>query len=223
MSKLGVGATVRVARGEGIRGRIVEVRDDAARCTLESGPTVWVTWAELSEIEGPPPESAAMKPPASGATPLVEGPGTQNPYQASMVEPVALGPDERDLKWLLFSFEGRIPRSKYWFGTAILLATALGVGIVAAILIALVGGDSGDGGAGVSGGAMAVMGLLGLLMIPYLWSSLAISVKRWHDRGKSGFWVLIGLIPYIGGIWAFIETGCLAGDPSPNAYGPPLS
>ena len=51
------------------------------------------------------------------------------------------------------------------------------------------------------------------------WVSLAISVKRWHDRGKSGWWVLIGFIPIIGGLWALIETGFLGGDPGPNQYG----
>jgi len=34
--------------------------------------------------------------------------------------------------------------------------------------------------------------------------SLAISVRRLHDIGKSGWWVLIGLIPIIGWIWLFI-------------------
>jgi uncharacterized membrane protein YhaH (DUF805 family) len=49
---------------------------------------------------------------------------------------------------------------------------------------------------------------------------LAISIKQWHDRGKSGWWVLIGLIPFIGAIWALIETGFLEGDPGDNQYGP---
>ena len=51
--------------------------------------------------------------------------------------------------------------------------------------------------------------------------SLAIQVKRWHDRNKSGWWVLIGLIPLIGGIWALIETGFLAGDDGENRFGWP--
>jgi len=60
-----------------------------------------------------------------------------------------------------------------------------------------------------------------VLYIPLLWVSLAVQVKRWHDRGKPGTMALIGLIPCIGGIWVFIECGCLPGDPRPNVYGYP--
>jgi uncharacterized membrane protein YhaH (DUF805 family) len=34
-------------------------------------------------------------------------------------------------------------------------------------------------------------------------------VKRWHDRGKHGYWVFINLIPLVGPIWALIELGFL--------------
>lgn len=61
--------------------------------------------------------------------------------------------------------------------------------------------------------------LMLLVAIPYIWSSIALQVKRWHDRGKSGAMVLINLIPYIGGIWAFVECGCLRGTCGQNQYG----
>ncbi|MDK1017721.1 MAG: DUF805 domain-containing protein, partial [Actinomycetota bacterium] len=44
--------------------------------------------------------------------------------------------------------------------------------------------------------------------------------KRWHDRDKSGWWMLIAFVPIIGGLWAFIETGLLQGTESDNQYGP---
>jgi uncharacterized membrane protein YhaH (DUF805 family) len=59
-----------------------------------------------------------------------------------------------------------------------------------------------------------------LLYVPMLWISLAVQVKRWHDRDKSGFWVFIGVIPIVGPLWAFVETGCLRGTRGPNWYGP---
>jgi uncharacterized membrane protein YhaH (DUF805 family) len=65
----------------------------------------------------------------------------------------------------------------------------------------------------------AVRGILGILYLALIWPSLAISIKRWHDRDKSGWWVLIGFIPLIGGIWALIETGFLEGTKGPNQYG----
>jgi uncharacterized membrane protein YhaH (DUF805 family) len=54
----------------------------------------------------------------------------------------------------------------------------------------------------------------------FAWPSLAIYVKRWHDRGKSGWWVLIVFVPIIGYLWLLIECGFLAGDDGPNEYGP---
>ncbi len=63
-----------------------------------------------------------------------------------------------------------------------------------------------------------------LLFIPFgiffIWSRFAINVKRWHDRDKSAWWLLIELIPLIGSIWAFIELGCLKGIYGKNRFGP---
>ena len=62
--------------------------------------------------------------------------------------------------------------------------------------------------------------LLVVLVIPLGWIALSLQVKRWHDRDKSGMWVLISMIPIVGPIWSFIECGCLPGTPGPNSYGP---
>jgi uncharacterized membrane protein YhaH (DUF805 family) len=50
--------------------------------------------------------------------------------------------------------------------------------------------------------------------------SIAVAVKRYHDRNKSGWWVLIVFVPVIGGLWYLIECGFLRGTPGPNNYGP---
>lgn len=60
-------------------------------------------------------------------------------------------------------------------------------------------------------------GLFGLILA---WTHLAVFVKRWHDRDKSGWWVLINLIPVIGWLWTLIECGFLDGTPGSNKYGP---
>ena len=49
--------------------------------------------------------------------------------------------------------------------------------------------------------------------------SLAVSVRRMHDIGKSGWWVLVSVIPYIGGI-IFLVMACLDGQLRGNEYGP---
>ena len=67
----------------------------------------------------------------------------------------------------------------------------------------------------------AIMVISFIMYIPLMWVSLAIQVKRWHDRNKSGWWVLIGFIPLIGPIWALIENGFLAGDETENRFGKP--
>jgi uncharacterized membrane protein YhaH (DUF805 family) len=107
-----------------------------------------------------------------------------------------------DWAWLLFSFEGRINRGKFWLGIVILWAVVWVLALVA----------------GVADSAF-LWWLIAVLGIILIWPSLALSIKRWHDRNKSGWWVLIGLVPIIGGLWALIETGFLPGTVGPNEYG----
>ncbi len=49
--------------------------------------------------------------------------------------------------------------------------------------------------------------------------SLAIAVRRFHDIGKSAWWVLIGFIPVIGVIW-YVILMLKPGDTAENEYGP---
>lgn len=57
--------------------------------------------------------------------------------------------------------------------------------------------------------------LFALAMILPCWS---ITVRRLHDTGKSGWMILVGMIPLIGGIWLLVLM-CKAGDTTTNAYG----
>ncbi|MDE2079285.1 MAG: DUF805 domain-containing protein [Patescibacteria group bacterium] len=49
--------------------------------------------------------------------------------------------------------------------------------------------------------------------------SLAVSVRRLHDIGRSGLWLFINLVPFIGSVVTFIFF-ILEGTPGANAYGP---
>jgi uncharacterized membrane protein YhaH (DUF805 family) len=128
---------------------------------------------------------------------------------------------EEDWKWLLFSFEGRIARGRYWLTQLCFLAVIMVLGI--AISLMIFGASKATEGTTPEGGMSAlVIGgtlLFGLLMLPFLWASLAVQSKRWHDRDKSGWWILINIIPYIGGIWTFVECGCLRGTIGVNRFG----
>ena len=49
---------------------------------------------------------------------------------------------------------------------------------------------------------------------------LSISVRRWHDLNKSGWWVFISLIPIVGGLYALVMQGFVPGDQGDNSFGP---
>lgn len=72
----------------------------------------------------------------------------------------------------------------------------------------------------------AMSGVFGLpFMLLCLWGlitlipNLAVSVRRLHDQDKSGWMILVGLIPLIGGIWLLILY-LTEGTRGPNQYGP---
>jgi uncharacterized membrane protein YhaH (DUF805 family) len=69
-----------------------------------------------------------------------------------------------------------------------------------------------------SSAATIISILFGLFGLVSIWPLLAVQVKRWHDRNKSGWWCLIALVPVIGGLWALIECGCLPGVDEGNRF-----
>ncbi|HYM98415.1 MAG TPA: DUF805 domain-containing protein [Aestuariivirgaceae bacterium] len=121
-----------------------------------------------------------------------------------------------DWGWLYSSFDGRINRAKFWAGTIALWILSLLVNLV----IAAVFGMRYDPAQAfpVMGPAAWLVWILAALGIAY--ASLAVLAKRWHDRDKSGWWSLIGLVPFIGGVWILVECGCLPGTEGPNRFGP---
>jgi uncharacterized membrane protein YhaH (DUF805 family) len=115
----------------------------------------------------------------------------------------------------LFSFQGRVRRLHFWLvrliGAAALFAVVLLVGALTGM-----GGESHElSPLGIVGGAVNLA-----LFLAYFWIELANVVKRCHDRNKTGWFILIGLIPIIGGIWLLIDLGFLDGDAGRNQYGP---
>jgi uncharacterized membrane protein YhaH (DUF805 family) len=71
-----------------------------------------------------------------------------------------------------------------------------------------------------TGAMMALLPIYGVVWLIFLWPGLALGVKRCHDRDKTGWFLLIGLIPIIGAIWLLVELGFLDGTQGPNKYGP---
>lgn len=58
-----------------------------------------------------------------------------------------------------------------------------------------------------------------VFLLCLMWAALASSVKRYHDRNKSGWWVLVVLIPFLGPIIQLVELGFLPGIDEGNMYG----
>ena len=128
---------------------------------------------------------------------------------------------------LFTSLEGRIPRKGFWLGYLVLLVITL---ILEFILFAIFGvsmmggmdpNATPEAAAAAASAAFGKMILpLGILFLIILWPMICLYGKRWHDRNKSGWWSLIALIPFVGGIWMLIELGFLRGTQGANRFGP---
>ena len=65
------------------------------------------------------------------------------------------------------------------------------------------------------GGSMQPISLLWpIASLALMWVSFASVVRRFHDRGKSGWWALLYFVPGIGWLWILIECGFLPGKPA---------
>ncbi len=134
---------------------------------------------------------------------------------------------------LFFQFDGRVNRAKFWIAALIFAA----INVVLAIL------------GYVMDQSVVFQALNSMLGIVILISSIAVGVKRLHDRNKSGWYLLLfylvpsmlvvigvligafvedstiiatvlGLLAFAIGVWAFVEMGCLRGTIGVNQYGP---
>lgn len=95
-----------------------------------------------------------------------------------------------------FAFDGRIGRETFWLTCGWILITRK------------------------LADALPNAGVLTLSLLALsLWLALAMQVKRWHDRGKSGWMILIHLIPIVGTVWSMAELGFFPGTIGANRYG----
>ncbi len=138
---------------------------------------------------------------------------------------------------LLFGFQGRINRAKYWLAVLIY--------VIVSLVLATIGYMADQ--------AMAFQLLNIIINVGVFISGLAVGIKRLHDRDKSGWWLLMfylvptalfsigaltffygigaeaaggiisGVIVYVIGfailVWAIVEIGCLRGTERQNTYG----
>ena len=107
---------------------------------------------------------------------------------------------------ILFGFRGRVPRRTFWL-----------YGVLGPLLVSMLG----EMLLGIVGIAeRRADGLMSLLLV---WPCAAVAAKRWHDRDKSGWWVLIVVVPVIGLVWTLIANGLMRGSVGPYRFGPDLT
>ncbi|MGW3650449.1 DUF805 domain-containing protein [Streptomyces sp. NPDC000878] len=95
-------------------------------------------------------------------------------------------------------FSGRARRKEYWMAALFSVI----ISIVLAIVDAVIG----------------VQILSTLYTLAVLVPGLAITVRRLHDTGRSGWWLLFALVPLVGGITLLVFV-CLDGEAGENKYG----
>ena len=104
------------------------------------------------------------------------------------------------------TFDGRSRRREYWFFALFNFLILVALSIVDMGL----GSFSEEAGIGLLGGLFC----LGIIL-----PSIAVTVRRLHDTNRSGWWILINLIPLVGAIVLLVFT-VLDSQPGGNKYGP---
>jgi uncharacterized membrane protein YhaH (DUF805 family) len=116
-----------------------------------------------------------------------------------------------DYKQFYLSAQGRVNRKQWWL---YLVLPIFVVSLILSFVDNAIGTVDQENGAGLLSGIWAL-----ITLIP----AILVDIKRWHDRDKSGWWMLIVLVPIIGWIWFLIELGFLKGTEGPNRFGPPAT
>jgi uncharacterized membrane protein YhaH (DUF805 family) len=161
-----------------------------------------------------------------------------------------------DYQRFLYHFDGRINRAKYWLATLMILCCMIFVLLSLAIISAFFGIATGPLTIDIVGvaasfdldpdTAVKVALFPQVVTIPmtlvFAWFYVVASIKRLHDRNKSGWWMIpfvaatglygefggqlggaaffVGLPVFIATIWGFIEMCFLQGTSGPNRFGP---
>jgi len=117
----------------------------------------------------------------------------------------------------LFGFTGRLSRPGYW--EVLLSVLLVDVALVVGRMFVADGGL--PGGVGPSSElSRALLGVIPWVLVIFtVWCVLAAAVKRLHDRGRTGFLILVALIPVIGWLWLLVDLFLLEGTEGRNRYG----
>lgn len=114
-------------------------------------------------------------------------------------------------------FRGRSGRTEFWSFTLASFAALVSLSVVLGTLGSAVGGSNpGSRFIDQVFQLSIVVGCLGLLL-----PQLAVTVRRLHDQGRTGWFILLTLVPLVGGLLLLILLA-LPGEAAGNAYGMPF-
>ncbi len=102
-------------------------------------------------------------------------------------------------------FSGRARRKEFWMFS--LIST-----IVSFVLLSI------DGALGIYDADVGMGLLSGIYLLAIILPLLGLAIRRLHDTGRSGWWLLISIIPLIGAITLLVFY-CLDSAPEENQYG----
>jgi uncharacterized membrane protein YhaH (DUF805 family) len=104
------------------------------------------------------------------------------------------------------NFYGRASRSEFWYWVLFAFLVSIAAFVVDYALFSLP--------VAILGGPISFLVSLGLLL-----PNLSVAVRRLHDVDRTGWWVLLALIPVVGLI-VLIIWWCQQGTVGPNRFGP---
>ena len=122
------------------------------------------------------------------------------------------------MEWMIMplkryaDFSGRLRRKEYWMFVLFQI-------LVMVPLIFLATALDGAPNDGDLAGSLSVLAFVVVYLLVFLIPGLAVQVRRFHDQDKSGWFVLLGFIPYLGGLILLVFM-CLEGTRGPNRFGP---
>lgn len=141
------------------------------------------------------------------------------------------------LEWMIMplkryaDFSGRSRRKEYWLFSLLIAIVFIVLGafmVAGGLPLAAMSNPAAMSGAVEAPGALFWLGagLLGLFGLAIIVPSIAVVVRRLHDRDMSGWWylgaIVAGMIPVVGFLAsiALLVLMCLPGTPGPNRFGP---
>ena len=126
------------------------------------------------------------------------------------------------MEWMILplkryaDFEGRSRRKEYWMFTLGILA--LYVVLAAFFFVAADAARDRPSSAGIGMSVVIVVGIGAIVVLGLFLPWIAVQVRRLHDQDKSGWFILLGFIPYIGGLIMLVFM-CIDGTPGQNRFG----